>query len=755
MGRESVLIGSVALASLFEVGPLAGLSDGELLDRFLERDGLARESAVSALVDRHSAMVWRICRTSVGNDSDASDAFQATFLVLLSRARTIRNRQSVAGWLGGVARKVAANARSNAVRRRVRERAVVGPALVESNPGADLISRELAAIVRDELGRLTDRDRDVVLACDLEGLTETEAAQRLGCPVGTVRSRLHRARTRLRDRFARRGLDPSAALGVLPKLAIDKIPATLAAKTVALAARSGVGVGGWAKVAPAAAALLIDQSGRNLLMVSMIWTSALVVGIAGVSSALIPHLGANLMATSPQDPPRAETPTPKTQPDEAKPALDAPKPDDKAQQMAEQFRAIVAEYDDTETEARKAAKQEKTKFEGSKVLDKQLPDVTTFSRRMNDLALLDPKSKVACNAAIWVIDKPFMGDGGSYGTEFDRAADLIVTYHPDDLDAVRLGLRLSNLVTPHRDAFLQGIYANATSHEAKGVARLAYAQYLDKKVVWVRSAHKYPARSRVEYQGYDANGKLVPMSHAEPNTDLAYKTGLLMINPDAMRAEAERLYKEVIADYGDVSVVNRPAIEAELTKTFHKDGTLVDRSDRDYWEQMLRSKTTLADRARSALYQMTELVIQKPAPDVVGTDLLTDKPFRLADLRGKVVLLLFWSGDDDDELLPVVKKREASERSRGRAFAVLGVACGQKSREDARRLVEKEQLPWPNTFVGEDDQNAIVKAYQIKNVPRAALIDARGLLVGLDIVAQNFESWMDKAMGEPTDAPPK
>jgi len=248
---------------------------------------------------------------------------------------------------------------------------------------------------------------------------------------------------------------------------------------------------------------------------------------------------------------------------------------------------------------------------------------------------------------------------------------------------------------------------------------------------------------------------LVPVTIDESNTDLAYKTGLLLIDPDAMRAEAERLYKEVIADYGDVSATNRRAIEAELAKTFHKDGTIVDRSDRTFLEQMLQSKTTLADLARSALYKMTELVIQKPAPDVVGTDLLTDKPFRLADLRGKVVLLLFWAGGDDDELLKIVKKREASERAKGRPFSVLGVACGQKTREDARRLVEKEQLPWPNTFVAEDDQNAILKAYQIKNVPRAALIDARGLLVGLDLVVQNIDGRLDKILDTSASDPAK
>ena len=179
-----------SLVALLEAGSVGGLSDGELLARWLDREGPAARVAVGALVDRHSAMVWRVCRTAVGNDADASDAFQATFLVLLRQAGKIRQRESVAGWLGGVARRVAAQARVDATRRRAREQVVAARTGTVAPAEPDRAASELPAIVREELARLSDRDREVVLACDLDGLTETEAAHRLNCPVGTIRSRL-------------------------------------------------------------------------------------------------------------------------------------------------------------------------------------------------------------------------------------------------------------------------------------------------------------------------------------------------------------------------------------------------------------------------------------------------------------------------------------------------------------------------------------------------------------------------------------
>ena len=110
------------IETLFSSGTAAGLTDGQLLDRFVRRRDETAEAAFAALVDRHGAMVLRVCRQVLGDEHDAQDASQATFLVLARRAGSIGRRESVASWLHGVALRVAARARLAAARRRARER---------------------------------------------------------------------------------------------------------------------------------------------------------------------------------------------------------------------------------------------------------------------------------------------------------------------------------------------------------------------------------------------------------------------------------------------------------------------------------------------------------------------------------------------------------------------------------------------------------------------------------------------------------
>ncbi len=182
-------------------------SDAALLERFVRcRD----EDAFATLLSRHGPMVLGACRRVLGDAHAAEDAAQATFLVLARRAAAVRPPERLAAWLYGVARQVALKCRRADARRRVREAKAARAACPD--PLAEVSARELLLILDAEVSRLPDAYRLPVLLCGLEGLSQEEAARRLGWSPGSVKGRLERGRARLHARLARRGLVPSAVL---------------------------------------------------------------------------------------------------------------------------------------------------------------------------------------------------------------------------------------------------------------------------------------------------------------------------------------------------------------------------------------------------------------------------------------------------------------------------------------------------------------------------------------------------------------
>jgi RNA polymerase sigma factor (sigma-70 family) len=274
----------------------AGLSDAQLLDRFLARRD---EAAVEALVRRYGALVLSACRRVLHNAHAAEDAFQATFLVLLRKARSLDRRKPLGNWLYTVAHRLALRARANEARRRACEARAAGSRAEAVEPAG---AAEALVALEEELHRLPEEHRTPLVLCYLEGKTNDQAAQEIGCPRGSMSWRLARARDMLRDRLARRGL-PYPAAGVAALLsgttASAAVPPALLHATVGAA----VWFAGERVAAPAAVsagAVALAKGALRTMITSQLKIAAgllLAVGLLGAGATML------VSAADPQAPP--------------------------------------------------------------------------------------------------------------------------------------------------------------------------------------------------------------------------------------------------------------------------------------------------------------------------------------------------------------------------------------------------------------------------------------------------------------------
>jgi RNA polymerase sigma factor (sigma-70 family) len=290
----------------------AACTDGELLTRFLARRD---EAAFEALVRRHGPMVLGVCRRILGSHADAEDAFQATFLVLIRKAASIRPRERVANWLHGVALHTAQKARAVAARRREKERQA-GDMHRPTTP--DDRWGELLPLLDQELRRLPDRYRLPIVLCELEGKTHQEAARQLGWPIGTVSGRLSRGRALLAYRLKRQGAAPQ-------DLAPAVLPPALTAAVVKAA--TAFAAGSAAAVVSAKVIALAEGAVKTMLLTKLqaITAVLLLAALVGVGTALAFASGPGREARAPTNP--DSTPPAK---DDKGPEPTPPDPEEKA-----------------------------------------------------------------------------------------------------------------------------------------------------------------------------------------------------------------------------------------------------------------------------------------------------------------------------------------------------------------------------------------------------------------------------------------
>jgi RNA polymerase sigma factor (sigma-70 family) len=283
-------------------------TDAELLHRFASRH---EEDAYTALLQRHGPMVWGVCQRILHHPQNAEDAFQATFLVLARRAASVSKPHLLANWLYGVACRTALEARGRDEKRRKKQRPVVDVAVMEPTP--EVVWTDLRPVLDMEINALPEMYRVPFVLCHLEGQTHEQAARLLGCPAGTVVSRLWGARQRLRGRLLRRGLSLPATLlaSLLEQHASAMVPAALGATT----ARAAMATAGGAVVS--AGVTILTERVLMAMALSRLKTVAVVFTILAVlvGTSLLPYWATTMGS------PRAEAAAPPEAPLAKKPTL--------------------------------------------------------------------------------------------------------------------------------------------------------------------------------------------------------------------------------------------------------------------------------------------------------------------------------------------------------------------------------------------------------------------------------------------------
>lgn len=295
-------------------------SDADLLSRYAS---LRDAEAFEALVRRHGPMVWNLCRRMLHHEQDAEDAFQATFLVLARRAASAGRKGTLAGYLYRVAFRVALKAKDRGAARPA-ESLTAEPPCPAPPVGAASEWAEVRSIIDEEVDRLPERFRVPFVLCCLEGRTNAEAAAVLGCPRGTVDSRLSTARQRLRQRLTRRGVTLTVAAALETQLGTDATAASAVRVAATVRAALQFTTAGASAETLTGSAVLANGVMQAMNATKLTWLAAAVVtaGLLGGGAGVATF---QVFAGGEPPPPNKASPgeTPKPAPEPAKIASNA------------------------------------------------------------------------------------------------------------------------------------------------------------------------------------------------------------------------------------------------------------------------------------------------------------------------------------------------------------------------------------------------------------------------------------------------
>jgi RNA polymerase sigma factor (sigma-70 family) len=254
------------------------LSDAQLLESHLTGGD---EVYFEALIRRHGPMVYGVCRRVLGDVHEAEDAFQATFLVLVRKARSIASPEKVGGWLHGVALSTAQKAKIRSARRGARERKATR--MAGHNDQSQRFWQELLPLLDRELHALPEKYRLPIVLCELEGKSRKQASEQLRWAEGTVASRLSRGRALLAERMKRHapalsGASLAAALST--QAASAALPPSLIGATIKAASVFALGHNVAAKSIPVNVLTLAQGVLKAMLLTRLKYTSVAIFAMA-------------------------------------------------------------------------------------------------------------------------------------------------------------------------------------------------------------------------------------------------------------------------------------------------------------------------------------------------------------------------------------------------------------------------------------------------------------------------------------------
>ena len=774
--------GRSAIEAVFEVGPAAGLSDAQLLDRFRRRAGMraAGEAAFAALVARHGGMVLRACRRIVGDEHEAQEAPQATFLVLARRADAVGRLESVGGWLHGVATRVAARTRLASSRRRARERRggeLASSRLLDRAEAAATIDPDRWVELHEELGRLPEKFRAPLVLCYLEGCTQEQAAEQLAWPLGTVQSRLARGRARLRSRLTARGVGPEAraldaGLGVVVTQAAPAAWAEATARTACwFAAKGGraVPVG----ASPAAVRL----AGEVLRMMSWHKVKILVAtGLVGTTAAL----GAAVIRPAVPAPPPAAAPV----------APLAVPPQQSAPPIPVGDRIITGIVRDDQ--GRPLAKA----WVGSD--PRPLMDTWDNPRpediRDRDQPFRDPRGEVIPPGAV-----------GKYFEVRDRSG----TWHPVSPDDI--------------NPFEPTVFDSKGSVPRAEVAKM-YSSYIvrvDKGGWWMEAFRGMPQAIRTDAEGRFTTKVTI---NAWGSTKLHFASGDYILQATHL-VKAGDLDRPIDVTLRPTRLVRIRIIEepvdhpqayigwslfavdaAGKPTTQWQTGSVPDFNDHDpahmkrHLEIRLPVGRWAADLRSDTLHQVVAVdvppgdgpvhlpdfrlpsltsvrMVGHPAAEIAATD-LDGRSVRLAEYRGKVVVLDFWATWCGPCVVQMLHLKAIAERFRDPPVVILALhdasfADGAAYRRAVEPLRDRfwggVDLPFPVLLdraptakglgiadLGPNDKGSgqTAAVYEVSSWPSTFLIAADGTMVGA-VAADALEGAIEDQLGLPRSQPEK